>query len=137
MLKTNLKFYLFGWPWSWFWYLGPMAQNFLAQNLCILGQKYNGPQSFYYSLFPWIFKICISFLKRLLLELFIMLYVTFLTSEIKVATYKITTIKMYLFWRTTATFSQFFPMQYICLHIYIKCGKTGSQNKLKMLLSLN
>ena len=74
-----------------------MAQNLLAQNLCILGQKGNGPQFFYYSLFPRIFKMCISFLKRLLLELFIMLYVTFLTSEIKVATYKITTIKIYLF----------------------------------------
>ena len=35
----------------------------------------------------------------------------FLTSEIKSATYKIATIKMYLFWRTIATFSQFFLTQ--------------------------
>ena len=31
-----------------------------------------------------------------LLALFIMLWVTFLTSEIKLATYKVTTIKRYL-----------------------------------------
>ena len=49
--------------------------------LCILGQKCNSPQSFYYLLFSWIFKICISFLKRFMLELLIMLYVTFLTSD--------------------------------------------------------
>ena len=66
-----------------------------------MGQKqssqFESPCCIQYLLFPWIFKICISFLKRFLFVLFIMLYVTFLTSEIKFATYKITTIKMYLF----------------------------------------
>ena len=45
----------------------------------------------------------------------------FLTSEIKSATYKIATIKMYLFWRTIATFSQFFLTQCNIL--------TGKQNE--------
>ena len=42
------------------------------------------------------FQICVSFLKCFLLEFIIMFYVTFLTSEIKFATYKIETVKMYL-----------------------------------------
>ena len=64
-----------------------------------------------------LFTICLDFqnmhifFKTFLLELFIMLYVTFLISEIKFATYKIATIKMYLFRKTIATFSQFFPTQ--------------------------
>ena len=45
------------------------------------------------------------FLRRFLLELFIMLHVKFLTSEIKFETYKIATVKMYIFWGTIATCS--------------------------------
>ena len=67
--------------------------------LCILCQssQFESPCCLQYLLFPWIFKICISFLKRFLLELFIMLHVICLTSENKFATYKIATIKMCLF----------------------------------------
>ena len=50
-----------------------------------------------YLLFPWIFFMNVSFLRRFLLELFIMLHVKFLTSEIKFETYKIPTVKMYIF----------------------------------------
>ena len=55
----------------------------LSLNLCLLGQKckslqFESPCCLQYLLFPWIFKKCIPFLC-FLLELFIMLYVTFLT----------------------------------------------------------
>ena len=59
-----------------------------------------------------------SFLKRFFFWLELC---NFLTSEIKSATYKIATIKMYLFWRTIATFSQFFLTQWNVL--------TGRQNE--------
>ena len=59
------------------------------------------------------------------LELFIMLYVTFLTSEIKFATSEIATIKMHLFCRTSATFSQFFLMQ---CNIFISIKSVGRQD---------
>ena len=62
--------------------------------------------------------ICISFLKCLLLELFIMLHITFLKSEIKLATYKIVTNKMCLFWLTIATFSQFSPCNAMSSYLY-------------------
>ena len=64
-------------------YLGILGQNEKALNL--------------HAVFPWIFKICISFCKRFLLDLFIMLYVMLLRSEIKFATSKTATLKMYLF----------------------------------------
>ena len=64
------------------------------------------------------FKIGISLLKCFLQELLTMLYVTILTSEIKFATYKIAAIKMYLFWRITAIFSQFFPCNVMSSYLY-------------------
>ena len=123
----------------------PMFLKYISSKisyLCILGQKCNSPHSLclhvVYSIYYFLgfSKYIYLFFKSFLLKLFTILYVTFLTSEIKFATYKDATIKMYCLWRTFATFSIFsHAMQ--CLHICIKCGKTGRQNKLKMLLPSN
>ena len=56
-----------------------------------------------------IFKIGISFLRRFLIELFNMLSVIFLTSEIKFATYKLQLLKCISFEEPLLHFHNFFP----------------------------
>ena len=159
--EQNWNSTLMGWTEAYFPYLGTSPQNkknhvwklwqevlcflntcfvkflicvYWAKNVTVFSLSLHVVYSIYY--FLGFSKYVYLFFKSFLLKLFTILYVTFLTSEIKFATYKDATIKMYCLWRTFATFSIFsHAMQ--CLHICIKCGKTGRQNKLKMLLPSN
>ena len=97
----------------------PMFLKYISSKisyLCILGQKCNSPHSLclhiVYSIYYFLgfSKYIYLFFKSFLLKLFTILYVTFLTSEIKFATYKDATIKMYAYDEHLLHF-QFFPMQ--------------------------
>ena len=80
-----------------------------------------------------LFKIFIFYMDFQYISL-ISCCVTFLTLEVKFATYKFATIKMYLFWRTIATFSLFFPCNAMSSHLYISSfGKQEDRMNLKFI----